>query len=249
MILGHLNENSCKFTNKFSILHFLKMNRIFVKIKLYFCKQNFTHYTFDYMMKKIQLLLMACLLGGSMSLQAQEENYRHEISVGIGSTPNSEILDVLTEVSATGMTVGYATYENDKYSLPISAEYFYRINPLIGVGGVVVYTHNKRDVLYNGDIAGKIKNNYFTLMPAVKFNWLRKRIWGLYSKVALGASYRTEKHTMYGPDSDNKSYDDVMLNFQGTPIGVECGSSNLRGYIELGMGEQGIINAGLRLRL
>ena len=39
------------------------------------------------------------------------------------------------------------------------------------------------------------------------------------------------------------------LNFQGTLIGVECGNSHYWGFMELGMGEQGIVNAGIRFKI
>ncbi len=193
-------------------------------------------------------LFVAVLLCCPVCLQAQNETVRHEISVGGGYYSNSELLDLYTELVTMGFTGGYASYENEKFRNPLSIEYYYHVSPLIGVGAIAVYTHSKKDIVYGGDIEGRTKSNYFTLMPAVKINWLRKNAWGLYSKVGLGASYRNEKMTSYDKSVSSKTENDVIFNFQATAIGVEAGSENYRGFMELGIGEQGVVNAGVRLR-
>ena len=85
------------------------------------------------------------------------------------------------------------------------------------------------------------------LMPAVKFNFLRKKNVGLYSKAALGVTYRTE-YIDY--DDGSKDYDekDFHVNWHLSFIGVEVGGPYLRGFTELGIGEQGIVCAGLRYK-
>ncbi|MGM9685874.1 MAG: hypothetical protein ACI3YI_06580 [Bacteroidaceae bacterium] len=133
------------------------------------------------------------------------------------------------------------------YSL--SVEYFYHINPLVGVGGIAVYTHGKRDMFYGNELQGKMKTNYYTFLPAVKFSWLRKKNWGLYSKAGLGVSVRYQKWNWYEVSHTNDSDTDFILNFQGTPIGVEYGNQYYWGVLELGMGEQGIVNAGIRIKM
>lgn len=94
-----------------------------------------------------------------------------------------------------------------------------------------------------------MKTNYYTFLPAVKFSWLRKKNWGLYSKAGLGVSVRYQKWNWYDVSHTNDSDTDFILNFQGTPIGVEYGNQYYWGVLELGMGEQGIVNAGIRIKM
>ncbi len=197
-------------------------------------------------MRKIHFILFALLFFGAVSLQAQDE-FKHEVSFGGGYFASSEVLDFCTEASSVAGTFGSVEYDNKSFTPPISLEYFYHLSPLVGVGGIAVYTHGKRDIVDRVDAyVGKLTTDYITVMPAAKFNWLRKMNWGLYSKVGAGVSFRKEKSRVMGEGSHTEN--DVIFNFQATLIGVEAGSSDYRGFIELGLGEQGIINAGVRLR-
>ena len=89
-------------------------------------------------------------------------------------------------------------------------------------------------------------------MPSVKFNWLRKKHWGLYSKVAIGVTYAhivNKDYDELGKNVEDKmTVNDILFNFQATAIGVEAGSSHVRGFTELGLGEQGIALAGVRYK-
>ena len=198
-------------------------------------------------MRKL-LFIAAALLFGSMSLHAQEQEMKHEIAVGGGFLSNSEVLDMVTEVATIAGTAGSYSYDNEKFRNPFSVEYYYHISPLIGVGGIAVYAHGKRDIMLGNSLEGNLKTSYLTVMPAVKINWLRKSYWGLYSKAGAGVSFRTEKTKWYAGGLKNETNNDVIFNFQATAIGVECGSENYRGFIELGMGEQGIVNTGVKFR-
>lgn len=104
-------------------------------------------------------------------------------------------------------------------------------------------------MFYGNELQGKMKTNYYTFLPAVKFSWLRKKNWGLYSKAGLGVSVRYQKWNWYDVSHTNDSDTDFILNFQGTPIGVEYGNQYYWGVLELGMGEQGIVNAGIRIKM
>ena len=178
--------------------------------------------------------------------QAQGYDYetKHEVAVSIGAWSNSEILDVFEEVG--GIMFG-ARLDNEKFFGPVSAEYFYHAKPWLGMGGIFVYGHFTQDALSGSDKIGEDKNNYYTLMPAVKFDWLRKKYFGMYSKLAAGATLRQEKY-----DSNNGSNDyadsAVHFNWHVSLIGIEAGSPAIRGFAELGIGEQGILQAGVRYK-
>ena len=193
------------------------------------------------------LLLVAVAMMTAMSANAQNNGYetKHEVAVSIGLYSNSQIIDVFEEIG--GAMFG-AKLENERFIGPLSAEYFYHAKPWLGVGGILVYGHNKQDAMSGSDKIGESKNSYLTLMPAVKFDWLRKKHFGMYSKVAIGATLRSEK---YDSDVNTKnSYDDseVHVNWQVSFIGIEAGSPAIRAFAELGTGEQGIFLVGVRCK-
>ena len=170
------------------------------------------------MIKKNFALTLFVSVCSILNINAQESESKHEVSFGVGCWANSQILDLMTDLTGTTMTAGYVSYENEKFSIPLSVEYFYHINPLVGVGGIAVYSHGKRDMTGIKDALIMEINGETT------WNW-------------------------YDASHTNDSDTDFILNFQGTPIGVECGNQYYWGFLELGMGEQGIVNAGIRIKM
>lgn len=197
-------------------------------------------------MKKI-LVMAAVAMMTAMNVNAQNgyDETKHEVAVSYGLWSNSEVIDAFEKVG--GALVG-AKFKNEKFFGPISAEYFYHVKNWFGVGGIVAYGQNKQDVYLLGDKDGVSKNTYLTLMPAVKFDWLRKKNFGMYSKLAIGATLRNEKfNSDVSPDKDD-SDNEVHVNWQVSFLGIEAGSPTLRGFMELGTGEQGVLLFGVRYK-
>ena len=197
-------------------------------------------------MKK-NFLLAAVAMMTVMSVNAQSYDYetKHEIAISYGIDSNSQILDAF---EAVGGALAGANFENEDFFGPISAEYFYHVKPWLGVGGILAFGTNKQDVMSGRDKLGESKNNYYTLMPAVKADWLRTKFFGMYSKLAVGATLRSEKYDS-DVNTENSSDDsEVHLNWQVSFIGIEAGSPAIRAFAELGTGEQGVVLAGVRYK-
>ena len=196
---------------------------------------------------KNYLVMAAFAMMTAMSAQAQSNGYdtKHEVAISYGIDSNSQIIDAFEEIG--GAMFG-GKLENEKYFGPISAEYFYHAKPWLGVGGILAYGVNTQDVMSGSDKIGESKNSYLTLMPAVKFDWLRKKNFGMYSKLAFGATLRNEKYDGYNNSNNDYTDSEVHVNWQATLLGIEAGSPTVRGFAELGTGEQGIILAGVRVK-
>ena len=195
-------------------------------------------------MKKVLLMIVAAMVA-TVSVNAQER--KHEVAFSLGWLSNSQVLDFYEDL---GGAMSGAQFENEKYIGPISVEYFYHVKPWLGVGGIIAYGQNKQDVFFGHDKDGEIKNNYTSLLPAVKFDWLRKSHFGMYSKVAFGATMRNENYER-AEGQPKRDYDEetvVHVNWQISAIGIEFGGEQLRGFAELGTGEQGVALAGLRYK-
>ena len=92
-----------------------------------------------------------------------------------------------------------------------------------------------------GKKIGDLTQSYFTLMPAVKFDWFQSKTFGVYSKLGAGATIRSEK----GGDENESA---LHFNWQASLLGLELGSHQIRGFVEVGVGEQGIGLVGLRYK-
>ena len=197
-------------------------------------------------MKKI-LVMVAAAMMAVMNVNAQEgyDNTKHEVAVGLGLWSNSEIL---TFFEKTTDAIFGASVKDERYFGPVSVEYLYRLKNWIGVGAICTYGQNKEDVYRSNKKDGVYKNTYLTFMPAVKFDWLRKDHFGLYSKVAVGYTLRKEKFDSSDPAGKDVNENYSHGNWQFSLIGVEAGGSTLRGFCVFGMGEQGVAHFGMRYK-
>ena len=201
-------------------------------------------------MKRIRLMIVMMVMMTAVSAQAQKFSYngKHEVAVSYGWVSNSNILDVF-EDAITGM--GGATYDNESFTGPIAIEYFYRTSPVVAVGGIFAYGNLKEDLYFDKDHKikdGVTKNNYLTVMPSVKFDWLRSKNFGMYSKLAAGVTLRNEKIDYVNGKEDNYNETAWHFNWQASLIGAEVGGENIRAFAEIGIGEQGVLLVGVRTR-
>ena len=95
------------------------------------------------------------------------------------------------------------------------------------------------------DDSNDAKSTYYTIMPAVKYNWSVKKNVSWYSKAAIGLTLLSQSIDTKSTTKDDDT--STSFNFQASFVGVEVGGA-LRGFAELGWGEQGIILAGLRYK-
>ena len=172
-----------------------------------------------------QFLLVVAALMATVNVSAQDE-WKNEISIAYGGGANTDIVMSLAKGMFTGKQLDYWG--------PISAEYFYRPDERLGVGGIFAISGCK------WDDTGDAKSKYYTVMPAVKYNWLNKSGFSMYSKAAIGL-------TVDSQSGGRESKTEVLFNWQASLIGMDFGGA-FRGFVELGMGEQGIILGGLRYK-
>ena len=127
----------------------------------------------------------------------------------------------------------------------VNLGYTYQINKTISVGGALGY--NRMSVSME-DKTGKLtaaSANIFTMMSTAKFDWFRtgNDMFGMYSKAGLGVmcingELMEEEHlkgNIWAPA------------VHVSAIGMEVGKA-FSGFMELGVGMQGIVQAGIRAR-
>lgn len=199
-------------------------------------------------MKKFLLLVVAAMMAATnVNAQTGYDDTKHEVAIGLGGISNSQWIDFLEDLTSSLLSGG--SLDERKYVGPFSAEYFYHAKNWLGVGGIFVYGHSSQDILSSGKSKiGECTNNYMTLMPAVKFDWLRKKNFGLYSKVGIGATLRKEKLDYTDKPEHNYNESQLHVNWQISALGIEAGLPTLRGFVEIGTGEQGLGLIGLRYK-
>ena len=181
-------------------------------------------------MKKVIMMVVAAMMA-TVNVSAQDET-KHEIGVFYGMDSASDIVSYFTS--------GFSAAMGDQSSFfgPLGFEYYYHVTPVVGVGGVFAYTQCKAVDKKTGN--NDLSEKFITVMPSVKLNWLRKKYFGMYSAASLGVMVAN-----ISGDADDETKAFAM--FQATALGLEFGG-NVRGFVEAGVGEKGLLCAGLRYR-
>jgi hypothetical protein len=83
------------------------------------------------------------------------------------------------------------------------------------------------------------------LLGHVNFNYLPENIVQLYSGISLGFAYATAHAT----SNYTKPYDDggTTMAYHVNVLGIRVGNK-IGGFLELGLGYNGIINAGMSIK-
>lgn len=223
------------------------------------------------MRRKIFSFLAAAAIVTTAS--AQSSSYydtRHEVGITIGSGATTEIFNdladfteiivstLITTTATGGFYTGNVSYGDESYIPTISAEYYYHVSKLVGLGGFVAFNGMDRDMYANWknnstgattkEKIGKASRRNLSIVPTAKFDWLCKKNFGVYSKLGLGVSFMHESQDADDKSSKDYSDTDAVFNFQLSLLGMEFGAPRFRGFVELGMGEQGILLAGLKYK-
>ena len=198
---------------------------------------------------KRMMMIVAVALMTAVSVSAQEgyDNTKHEVGISYGSMSNSTWMAIGEDMGTVIGSFGKARYDDGNFTGPIAVEYFYHLNPVVGVGAIGVYAKETKDMFIDNVNIGEAKNTYISVMPSVKLNWLRKKHFGMYSKLGAGLIFVSKKEDVkqgYTGGSESK----VGFNFQISALGIEAGSPNVRAFVELGVGEQGLFLAGVRAK-
>ena len=201
-------------------------------------------------MKIYRLLAMVALVAlMCVPVKAEDDELRHEIGITYGALSNSRWIDAMTDI---GSAMAQQRFDRQKAFGSLGVEYFYHTSPLVGVGGIFAFSTASEDVYLADKLSFYRSKSYFSLMPAVKFNFLRKEQWGLYSKIGAGAILGRASDKNYDSNGKKTGKSDIItawdFNWQVSLIGLEAGGEHWRGFTELGIGEQGIFLAGVRCK-
>ena len=192
-------------------------------------------------MKRVVAILMAlCLV---LPLYAKDEDSRNEFTITYGQATLPQFAYVMGGVLGVAFTAGHFTFENTLFLGGVGLEYVHYVNNWFGFGGMALVDYMTSDaytVASDGTKTpnGKFNLGYASLMPVLKFAWLRRPHVGLYSKLGVGAGIAL--------DNGDSAESNISWSGQVTPIGFDFGNESFRGFVEAGVGMQGLVSCGVR---
>lgn len=198
--------------------------------------------------KWILAVILATFCFGNAWAEQPASDYKNEIGISYGFLSN---FNWLGPYSNRGDAFKDIDFDNKTFIGPVSLEYFHHVKSNLAVGAVFAVGMKKEDVFLIGKEGGKSgenTNNYLTLMPAVKYEWMQKKHFNLYSKIAAGASFGMEKYKYDDAKLREHSSHSFYFNFQASLLGIESCGERIRAFAEAGIGEQGLAFIGVRYR-
>lgn len=192
-------------------------------------------------MRKLVTLLLC--LSVPFSALAKNDRDRNEFSITYGQFTVPQFAYVMGGVFGAAFSLGHFSFDNAHLIGGAGVEYVHYVNDWLGFGGALVCDYMTADAMSvdsdgNKTPNGKFNLGYASAMPVVKFAWFNRPRVGLYSKLAAGIGYSFA--------NDDSVKDNIGFAFQATPIGVDFGGESFRGFVEAGVGMQGLVNLGVR---
>jgi len=203
------------------------------------------------MRKTIAVLLGLTIVFGAYAKNDKDQN---EFSITYGQATLPQFAYVFGGVLGAAFTLGHFSFDNSHMLGAAGLEYVHYVNGWLGFGGAVMCDYMTSDaftVASDGTKtpSGKYNFGFASVMPVVKFAWLNRAHVGLYSKLAFGAGMAFDNGNGSGDssgDSESKALENVTFAGQVTPVGIDFGGETFRGFVEAGIGMQGVVNAGVR---
>lgn len=203
------------------------------------------------MKKTILIICLIAFFSGTAFAQLDTvRSNKNEFSIGYGHFP----------ASSFRYRPGCMIYPETDNIGAVYVTYTRRLTKVIGIGVTACVDpiiFNYHDGV-NGEytLICKASQHSIAILPHLKINWLNTKYVNLYSKVApLGIRYCTYHQKEYFPDLyevkppfDSFS-DRIGYAYQITPIGIEVGTKRCAGFLQVGMGMEGIISIGFRYGL
>ena len=202
------------------------------------------------MKKSVFIICLVALLSGRAFAQLDTvRSNKNEFSIGYGVKPSSSFR----------YNLGHHYDPMEEHVGAIFATYTRRLTKVIGIGATYcfdprVFNYYEKPNSKEGLICSLGESSH-TLMFHLKINWLNTKYVNLYSKVGQGImawgynfkEYQTDVYQINMPS--NKFIDRINYAYQFVPIGVEVGTKRCAGFIQCGIGMEGIISIGFRYGL
>lgn len=187
-------------------------------------------------MKKFLTVIFLCLV---IFTNTSAQDYKNDIGFTYSTFTIPQFVYVFGGVLGAAFTLGHFTFDNTIMTGNFGVEYNRWTNNWFGWGASVFGEAMTADA-YNVDSDGnRIPNGKYNMsvvsvVPMIRLRWFNHPHFGMYSK--LGA----------GPGLVFSGEASLIPSVQISPVCMEFGGDSWRGLIEIGVGMQGIITAGVK---
>lgn len=188
----------------------------------------------------LSMLFIFCLSG----INAQYK--KNEIELGIGLWNLNEIINTATDIIISSVPQ-QAEMANGNSLGSIHVGYKYRPFERLGVGGLFAFDYAYADAMLHDQKIGKFVKHHYTLAAEVDYIYLNFEKFKMYALGGVGGTIYNLNYLDDVNSNENDSNNIPYFTFQITPIGIKYGE-RFGGFLEVGFGYRGILNAGVFVR-
>jgi hypothetical protein len=197
--------------------------------------------------KGLIFIFVLAVLAGRYAHSQEVVTGKNEIRIGYGFLTGPEMANSLMSLwPAIGIDILKDTIKDYNCSAHGAAtlEYNRFLNPWISVGGSL--SVNPISTLITTKHGKELTWSYyvFSVMPKIKFTYMRKQIFSMYSGFEGGCAVIVWRDRQ---GSTTVSDNGLSFAFQVTGFGIRVGKE-IGGYMEWGFGYRGVVNFGLSAR-
>ena len=176
----------------------------------------------------------------------------HEIYAGVGLLNDNQLFSFFGDILGTVFTLGQAVQPNKYSAFTPSIGYKYWFNKHVGLGAHFAFDFNSVRVIHRSDIIGNYHNAdtvihkryFYTMALDATFNYMYRPACQLYGNIGMGITL--VRFSNNNAEAGLKQF--PFFNMHISPFGVRFGKM-VGGFVEIGWGYKGFINAGLSVKL
>ena len=193
--------------------------------------------------KKFVIFLLSLILLANVNINASARNYmydynKNEVTITYSQFTVPQTAYITGGVLGIAFSLGHFAFDNTVMTGALGVEYYRTLNHVVKVGGIFCGEYMTSDTYQTIDgekqYNGTYDFGYCSLMAAVKLTWFDYYHFRMYSKLAVG------------PAAGIGDTVGISIGAQVSPICLEFGSTNLRGFAEFGIGMQGVASIGIK---
>ncbi len=192
-------------------------------------------------------VVLAAFILGAVTVKAQNvnEEKKHEFRPFYGTAYSSSISDIFSGSISNALFGTAEKSESSTWGM-VGLGYRYHVDRF-GIGIDLGYSTAKEELFKKKkDVKPFETKNFkrYFVMPTASFSYYKTNTIDLYGAASAGAIYETSKRDVKDAKTENKT----EFAYQVTPIGLRIGNQSIGGFVELGYGQKGLINAGLSFK-
>jgi hypothetical protein len=194
---------------------------------------------------KTKTLIALCLTiaFSSGNIKAQENERKHEISVGFGIWSTSNLAFGFGDSFANSFDFAGAVKFKEQAASPVyHVNYKYLLTPRFNIGGTLIFGTETGKGMIGNQYDGKLSRHYSNLAVEASYKYINKKYFKMYALGGIGYLYLSQTYKPENREKDRQSLH--AIDFQVSPFCVKVGDK-IGGYFEAGFGYKGIVNAGV----